>query len=145
MITAMKSILSIQSSVTLGAVGNTMAAAVMAASAHLLCRVDTIQLTAHPGHGFRAGGSISNDDLDLNEGTTYNISISYKDKFLNDASTIAIGLLEFSGSTTRSPILTAPAQDAPLSTSSQVTSRYRGKKSYLLSPLLDFQQNLDTI
>ena len=61
--------------------------------------------------------SISNDDLDLNEGTTYNISISYKDKFLNDASTIAIGLLEFSGSTTRSPILTAPAQDAPLSTS----------------------------
>ena len=63
MITAMKSILSIQSSVTLGAVGNTMAAAVMAASAHLLCRVDTIQLTAHPGHGFRAGGSISNDDF----------------------------------------------------------------------------------
>lgn len=56
-------ILSIQSSVTLGGVGNTMAAAVMAASRHQLCRLDTIQLTAHPGHGIRAGGSISDEDF----------------------------------------------------------------------------------
>lgn len=54
----MKSILSIQSAVTFGAVGNTMASLVMAVSGHHLCRVDTIQLAAHPGHGFRAGGSI---------------------------------------------------------------------------------------
>ena len=52
----MKSVLSIQSAVTIGAVGNTMASLVMAARHHL-CRVDTVQL-AHPGHGFRAGGSI---------------------------------------------------------------------------------------
>lgn len=54
----MKRVLSIQSAVTLGAVGNTLAQAVMATAGHQLCRVDTVQLTAHPGHGFRAGGSI---------------------------------------------------------------------------------------
>ena len=54
----MKSVLSIQSAVTIGAVGNTMASLVMAAAGHHLCRVDTIQLAAHPGYGFRAGGSI---------------------------------------------------------------------------------------
>ena len=59
----MKTILSIQSSVTMGAVGNTMAAAVLAGSAHHLCRVDTIQLAAHPGHGFRAGGSMGDEDF----------------------------------------------------------------------------------
>ena len=59
----MKTILSIQSSVTMGAVGNTMAAAVFAASEHHLCRVDTVQLAAHPGHGFRAGGSLGDKDL----------------------------------------------------------------------------------
>ena len=59
----MKTVLSIQSSVTMGAVGNTMAAAVFAASPHHLCRVDTVQLAAHPGHGFRAGGSIVDADF----------------------------------------------------------------------------------
>ena len=59
----MRTILSIQSSVAMGAVGNTMAAAVMAASRHHLCRVDTVQLTAHPGHGFRAGGSVGGKDF----------------------------------------------------------------------------------
>ena len=59
----MKTILSIQSSVTMGAVGNTMAAAVFANSRHHLCRIDTIQLAAHPGHGFRAGGSITDSDF----------------------------------------------------------------------------------
>ena len=60
---AVKTILSIQSSVTMGAVGNTMAAAVFATSPHHLCRVDTVQLAAHPGHGFRAGGSIGDGDF----------------------------------------------------------------------------------
>ena len=54
----MKSVLSIQSAVTIGAVGNTMASLVMAAAGQHLCRVDTVQLAAHPGYGFRAGGSI---------------------------------------------------------------------------------------
>ncbi|MGC6485458.1 MAG: PfkB family carbohydrate kinase [Candidatus Puniceispirillales bacterium] len=54
----MKAVLSIQSAVTFGAVGNTMANLVMAACGHHLSRVDTVQLAAHPGHGFRAGGSI---------------------------------------------------------------------------------------
>jgi pyridoxine kinase len=59
----MSLILSIQSAVTLGAVGNTMAAAVMAACGHHLCRVDTVQLAMHPGHGLRAGGSITDEDF----------------------------------------------------------------------------------
>ena len=54
----MKSILSFQSSVSFGAVGNTMANAVMAELGHHLCRMDTIQLIAHPGYGYRAGGSL---------------------------------------------------------------------------------------
>ena len=59
----MKSVLSIQSAVTFGAVGNTMAASVMAALGHHLARVDTVQLVAHPGHGSRAGGSLMAADF----------------------------------------------------------------------------------
>ena len=59
----MKRILSIQSAVTLGAVGNTMAAAVLTVAGHQLACVDTVQLSAHPGHGFRAGGHISDEDF----------------------------------------------------------------------------------
>lgn len=59
----MKSILSFQSSVTFGAVGNTMASVVMAEFGHHLCRADTIQLIAHPGYGGRAGGTLSDDDF----------------------------------------------------------------------------------
>jgi pyridoxine kinase len=59
----MKSVLSIQSAVTFGAVGNTMANLVMTACGHHLCCVDTVQLAAHPGHGFRAGGSIDDHDF----------------------------------------------------------------------------------
>lgn len=59
----MTKILSIQSAVTLGAVGNTMASAVMAATGHQLCRLDTIQLAAHPGHGLTAGGALDDDDF----------------------------------------------------------------------------------
>ena len=67
----MSALLSIQSAVTIGAVGNTMAELVMAPSRHHLSRVDTVQLTAHPGHGFRAGGSIpDNDFADLLNGLT---------------------------------------------------------------------------
>jgi len=65
----MSTLLSIQSAVTWGAVGNTMAEKVMAGSEHHFCRVDTVQLTAHPGHGFRAGGSVSDTDFaDLLDG-----------------------------------------------------------------------------
>ncbi len=60
----LKSVLSIQSSVSFGAVGNTMASAVMAALGHHLARVDTVQLVAHPGHGYRAGGTITPEDFD---------------------------------------------------------------------------------
>jgi pyridoxine kinase len=65
----MSTLLSIQSAVTWGAVGNTMAEMVMAGSGHHFCRIDTIQLTAHPGHGFRAGGSVADGDFaDLLDG-----------------------------------------------------------------------------
>ncbi|MCE2516886.1 MAG: bifunctional hydroxymethylpyrimidine kinase/phosphomethylpyrimidine kinase [Alphaproteobacteria bacterium] len=59
----MRKILSIQSAVALGAVGNTMANVVMLSMGHQLCRLDTIQLAAHPGHGLKAGGAL--DDADF--------------------------------------------------------------------------------
>jgi pyridoxine kinase len=59
----MKTVLSLQSSVTFGAVGNTMATAVLAAMGHHCACADTIQLIAHPGHGIRAGGTISDKDF----------------------------------------------------------------------------------
>ena len=59
----MKSILSIQSAVSIGAVGNTMAALVLSARGHHISRLDTVQLAAHPGYGFRAGGSIDSADF----------------------------------------------------------------------------------
>ena len=59
----MPKILSIQSAVTMGAVGNTMANLVMPPLGHQLCRIDTIQLSAHPGHGFKAGGSLDDGDF----------------------------------------------------------------------------------
>ena len=65
----MPKILSIQSAVTMGAVGNTMANLVMPPLGHQLCRIDTIQLSAHPGHGFKAGGSLDDGDFsDLLDG-----------------------------------------------------------------------------
>ena len=51
----MKSVLSIQSSVTFGAVGNTMASTVLLKLGCHLARIDTVQLAAHPGHNVRAG------------------------------------------------------------------------------------------
>ena len=59
----MKSVLSFQSSVSFGAVGNTMATAVLSEFGHICHRVDTIQLIAHPGHGHRAGGAIPDQDF----------------------------------------------------------------------------------
>lgn len=65
----MKTILSIQSAVSIGAVGNTMANMVLAAMGHHIARVDTIQLAAHPGYGFVAGGSLQGQDFaDLIDG-----------------------------------------------------------------------------
>lgn len=65
----MHHVLSIQSAVTIGAVGNTMAGLVMSAWGHHLSRIDTVQLTAHPGYGFRAGGSLDDGDFaDLIDG-----------------------------------------------------------------------------
>ena len=59
----MKSILSIQSAVTVGAVGNTMANMVLTTMGHHIARVDTIQLAAHPGYGFVAGGRLDHQDF----------------------------------------------------------------------------------
>ena len=65
----MKTILSIQSAVSIGAVGNTMANMVLAAMGHHIARVDTIRLAAHPGYGFVAGGSLQPQDFaDLIDG-----------------------------------------------------------------------------
>ena len=60
---AMKQILSIQSSVTLGFVGNRVAAPVLTAMGHHPLAVDTITLAAHPGYGSRSGGVPANDDF----------------------------------------------------------------------------------
>ena len=59
----MKQILSIQSSVTLGFVGNSVAAPVLTAMGHHPLAVDTIALAAHPGYGSRSGGVPANDDF----------------------------------------------------------------------------------
>ena len=59
----MKQILSIQSSVTLGFVGNRVAAPVLTAMGHRPLAVDTIALAAHPGYGSRSGGVPANDDF----------------------------------------------------------------------------------
>ncbi len=59
----MKTILSIQSQVSFGAVGNTVTHMV----AHLMdidiAAINTISLVAHPGYGIRAGGAASDDDF----------------------------------------------------------------------------------
>ena len=52
----MKKILSIQSSVTAGFVGNAVAGPVLLALGHHPMLVNTISLAAHPGYGDRAGG-----------------------------------------------------------------------------------------
>ncbi len=57
----MRKILSIQSSVALGFVGNSVAAPVLTAMGHHPILVDTVKLAAHPGYGDKYGGSISAD------------------------------------------------------------------------------------
>jgi len=52
----MKKVLSIQSAVTLGFVGNSVAAPVLTAMGHHPLLVDTIKLAAHPGYGAKCGG-----------------------------------------------------------------------------------------
>ena len=55
----MRKILSIQSSVALGFVGNSVAAPVLTAMGHHPILVNTVKLAAHPGYGEKYGGSIS--------------------------------------------------------------------------------------
>jgi pyridoxal/pyridoxine/pyridoxamine kinase len=52
----MKTILSIQSQVSFGAVGNTLAIMVANAMNSDIATINTISLIAHPGYGIRAGG-----------------------------------------------------------------------------------------
>ena len=55
----MKKILSIQSSVTAGFVGNAVAGPVLLVMGHHPMMVDTISLAAHPGYGRRGGGPLA--------------------------------------------------------------------------------------
>ena len=59
----MKQILSIQSAVTYGCVGNSVAAPVITRLGMQPLRVDTISLAAHPGYGINAGGSLDQADF----------------------------------------------------------------------------------
>ena len=59
----MSQLLSIQSSVAVGFVGNTIAGPVLTALGHHPLLVDTVVLAAHPGYGKRAGGAIPADIL----------------------------------------------------------------------------------
>ena len=54
----MKQVLSIQSAVTAGFVGNSVAGPVLTALGQHPMMVDTILLAAHPGYGKRAGGAV---------------------------------------------------------------------------------------
>jgi pyridoxine kinase len=60
---AMKQILSIQSAVTYGCVGNSVAAPVITRLGMQPLSVDTIALAAHPGYGINAGGSLDHADF----------------------------------------------------------------------------------
>ena len=59
----MKQVLSIQSSVAAGFVGNTVAGPVLTALGQHPILVDTVMLAAHPGYGKRAGGAVPDDIL----------------------------------------------------------------------------------
>ena len=59
----MKTLLSIQSQVSFGAVGNTVTSMVAAQMDIPLAAVNTINLVAHPGYGMMAGGSISDTNF----------------------------------------------------------------------------------
>tara|TARA_E500000178_G_scaffold257036_1_gene253551 strand:+ start:876 stop:1697 length:822 start_codon:yes stop_codon:yes gene_type:complete len=60
----MKTILSIQSQVSFGAVGNTLATMVAHAMDVDIAAVNTISLVAHPGYGLRAGGAADDADME---------------------------------------------------------------------------------
>ena len=59
----MKQVLSIQSSVAAGFVGNTVAGPVLTALGQHPLLVDTVLLAAHPGYGKRAGGAVPDSIL----------------------------------------------------------------------------------
>jgi len=59
----MSQLLSIQSSVAVGFVGNTVAGPVLTALGQHPLLVDTVLLAAHPGYGKRAGGAVPADIL----------------------------------------------------------------------------------
>ncbi len=59
----MKTLLSIQSQVSFGAVGNTVSHMVAAQMDIPLAAINTITLVAHPGYGIKAGGSLSDADF----------------------------------------------------------------------------------
>lgn len=63
MLRLMKTILSIQSQVSFGAVGNTLATMVAGVMNSDIATINTISLIAHPGYGIRAGGAINDDDM----------------------------------------------------------------------------------
>ena len=59
----MKRLLCIHSAVSVGFVGNSVAAPVLTALGHHPCLVDTVTLAAHPGYGRRTGASLPRETL----------------------------------------------------------------------------------
>ena len=59
----MATVLSIQSAVAEGSVGNSVAAFVLMALGHEVVRLDTVQLSNHPGHGGFTGGPVPAERL----------------------------------------------------------------------------------
>ena len=90
----MKKILSIQSSVTAGFVGNAVAGPVLLALGHHPMLVNTISLAAHPGYGERAGGPP--DDLLFSE----HLQGLLKLHGINDITSVMSGYLGSSGQIT---------------------------------------------
>ncbi len=62
--TLMEQILSIQSTVTLGFVGNSVAGPVITHLGHQPLLVNSVALAAHPGHGLVAGGAMQSEAFD---------------------------------------------------------------------------------
>ena len=113
----MKQLLSIQSSVAIGFVGNTVAGPVLTALGQHPLLVDTVLLAAHPGYGKRAGGAVPADILDaVLEGVLA----------LGDATLIDIVISGYLGSAQQVDSIVALLDDW----------RDQGAGSYILDPVL---------
>ena len=117
----MKKILSIQSTVTAGFVGNSVAGPVLTALGQHPLLVDTILLAAHPGYGKRAGGAVPATILaDVLDGLAT----------LTDLSSIGTTISGYLGGADQIDAITGLIDSWKLATAGPI------KSTYILDPVL---------